>query len=219
MKLLCPKCNQTIYRQDVNLRTGISYCISCDEFFKIAEHLSPFQQINEAEKPASAKWSIHRDDAIHLLEHPKAGWSPANILVFCLALFSFLFLMVSFQGAETNVSMFLCLMFLALVAIFIYGFNVKHEIIINHRELLIIKRLFSYEYTTRRDYSDWEKIRVETEENEDARSYLVRLYFTESKSINLEKSSSMEEQQWLANELYKIKDELALEKAVVDRKL
>ncbi|WP_207535685.1 hypothetical protein [Desertivirga arenae] len=209
MKLLCPNCNSLITRDNVNLRTSICYCTSCDEFFKVSEFLSPFQQLQEAEKPSHTKWSVQQMDSEYVVSRQPSGWSGANITLFCIAVFSLPFFAFSEPEIKPWSFLVLCLTTLS----FIYYFNLKHEVIISSNELLFIKRVFKYNWIKRRAYTDWERVRVETEDREDAKVYSIRLYFSKSEPVSLPEGKELEEQQWLAKELYKIKDECALERA------
>ncbi|WP_207420286.1 hypothetical protein [Desertivirga brevis] len=208
MKLLCPNCNRPITRDNVNLRTCICYCSSCDEFFKVSEFLSPFQQLSEAEQPRQTRWSVQITDTDYIISRKSAGWSNGNIFLLCVAIFIILFLALGYGEA----TLFLFILF-AIALVLVFNFNLKHQLTINTKELVFIKQVLKFKWIQRKAYGDWDRVRVETEERENEKAYYVRLYFVRSESVTLPEGKDLEEQQWLAKELYRIKDDCALNKA------
>jgi hypothetical protein len=60
MKLTCPKCNSVISNDHVNIREGVAHCVTCQEYFRIADHLRDDEELRRVSKPYYSKVTIHQ---------------------------------------------------------------------------------------------------------------------------------------------------------------
>ena len=209
MKLICNKCSSPILRDNVNLRTGIAYCETCDEYFRVADHLSPFSSITQAEKPCGSKISIDKNDNDYLVNLPAEGFTVTNAFFFCVGIFSLgiaTFIFFDNDGLQPA-AFFLALSLLAFFG-FIDGTYNYYTLSINDRELVFTNGLWKFKKT--RNYTDWKSIRIEKIDMEGEPNYKVFLYFFNNRSISFRSTTELPELQWIAGELYRVKDELAL---------
>ena len=209
MKLLCNKCSSPILRDNVNLRTGIAYCETCDEYFRVADHLSPFTSINVAERPYGSKVSIEKKGDDYLINVQAEGFTFTHAFYFSVGIFSLALAAFAFFDNDglQPAAFFLALSLLAFFG-FIDGTYNYYTLSINHRELIFTNALWKLKKT--RDYADWKSVRIETIEMEGKPNYKVFLYFFNSRSISFRRTTDLPELQWIAGELYRVKDELAL---------
>ena len=96
MKFICPNCESSIHKSNVNIKEGIAQCVSCDEVFRIADFING-KEIRRTEKPIYTKVQIEDSSDKLVITIPPVGWNQRTIF---LTLFALILSFIPFFNTE-----------------------------------------------------------------------------------------------------------------------
>ena len=212
MKLTCQKCNLEISSDHVNIREGVAYCSTCQEYYRIADYLRDDEELRRLSKPYYSRVTIDSVLQHHLVTIPPGGWNGTSLFFLLfgtfwngMVLFSLLF------SKNLSGPMFLFLipfLLTGLAIIFCTLFMVKGIAYINFNKQTIelIWQLFGIRYRKVRQTSNLAKITESVAYTKNYQPvYGIGLLFNYEKKIVFGSSLKEEERKWLIGELYEMK--------------
>lgn len=212
MKLTCQKCQSGISHDHVNIREGVAYCGTCEEYFRIADYLRDDEEVRRISKPYYSKATVDRMLNNHLVTIPAAGWNGTAVFFLLFALiwngvsWPVLLFTDSFESGFWPFVIIFPLTGILVILFMLFIINGIVYINFNRQTVEVVWQLFGLRYRKVRQTSNLSKITESVVYTKNYQPvYGIGLLFNKEKKIVFGSSLKEEERKWLIGELYEMK--------------
>ncbi len=213
MKLICPKCNATIAKADVNIQDGFAYCQSCKEYFRIADFLQTDETVRRTEKPFLSEITLNQHAGVYTFYIPPMRWKRASFVFLIMVIVWNIGAWYSFILSGQLLILLFMAVGLLLIYSFVKSFFEATTLTYSSSSIEVQKSVLSFNYKKQtRTAAIKHFTEVVTHEENYKPVYGIEILFSDDTTIEFGSYTFEGERKWLIGELYEIKKQFDLEK-------